>query len=109
MKDNEYIKRIIKYCMRIKEYMKSVNSLEEFIINSEKVDAVIFNLEQIGETAKKISFNTKNNYETINWPSIIGLRNMISHEYEGIKLEIIYEIATSHINVLYNQLNIRVY
>ncbi len=33
----------------------------------------------------------------MNWPSIIGLRNMISHEYEGVKLVIIYEIATKNI------------
>jgi len=54
-------------------------------------DAVILNLEQIGETAKKLSNETTSIYPNINWLSIIGLRNMISHEYEGIKLEIIYE------------------
>ncbi len=102
MKDNEYIKRLVKYCNRIAEYMKTVKSYGDFISNSEKVDAVILNLEQIGETAKKLTLETKEVYPDVNWPSIIGLRNMISHEYEGIRLEIIYEIATTHIPTLKN-------
>ena len=85
--------------------MKPVQSFDDFISNSEKVDAVILNLEQIGESAKKISSNMKNKYANVNWPSIVGLRNMISHEYEGIKLEIIYEIALNHINKLWFQLS----
>ncbi|MBI9008578.1 MAG: DUF86 domain-containing protein [Tenericutes bacterium] len=105
MKDKEYVERLMKYCSKIKNYMKPVKTLEDFISNSEKVDAVILNLEQIGETAKKVSSNTKNNYKKVNWPSIVGLRNMISHEYEGIKLEIIYEIAVIHIENLYIQLS----
>jgi len=104
MRDNEYIQRLIKYCNKINEYMKPVQSYNDFIINSEKVDAVILNLEQIGETAKKLTIETRKEYLNINWPSIIGLRNMISHEYEGVRLEIIYEIATRHIYVLKNNL-----
>ena len=55
MKDDLYIQRLIKYCNKINEYMKSVQSFNDFISNSEKVDAVILNLEQIGETAKKLT------------------------------------------------------
>ena len=105
MKDNQYIERLIKYCDKIIEYMKPVNSFNEFISKPEKVDAVILNLEQIGETAKKLSKEIKEKYSEINWPSIIGLRNMISHEYEGISLEIIYEIARNHIDALKNNLS----
>ncbi|MFW5794195.1 MAG: DUF86 domain-containing protein [Bacillota bacterium] len=106
MKDREYIQRLIKYCDKINDYMTPVKSFSEFISKPEKVDAVILNLEQIGETAKKLSLEMRKEYPKINWPSIIGLRNMISHEYEGIKLEIIYEIATKHIDALKINLNI---
>jgi uncharacterized protein with HEPN domain len=105
MKDNQYIERLIKYCDKINDYMRPVKSFNEFISIPEKVDAVILNLEQIGETAKKLSKEIKEKYSEINWPSIIGLRNMISHEYEGIRLEIIHEIATRHIDALKNNLS----
>jgi len=104
MKDNDYIIRLIKYSERILSYMKEVKSFEEFSSNPEKVDAVILNLELIGETAKKLSDITKSIYPNINWLSIIGLRNMISHEYEGIKLEIIYDIVVNKITYLLEQI-----
>jgi uncharacterized protein with HEPN domain len=65
---------------------------------------VILNLEQIGETAKKLTKETREKYPNINWASIIGLRNMISHDYEGVRLEIIYEIAIKHIHVFMSNL-----
>ncbi|XFA98624.1 DUF86 domain-containing protein [Candidatus Izemoplasma sp. B36] len=105
MRDEAYIKRLIKYCSKISEYMKPVSSFNDFASNLEKIDAVILNLEQIGETAKKLTVEIKEKYLEVNWQSIIGLRNMISHEYEGIRLEIIYMIATKHIPVLMNNLN----
>jgi len=105
MKDKDYIERLINYCAKILRYMEGVNTFSEFASNSEKVDAVILNLEQIGETAKKLSGDIKNRYPNINWLSIIGLRNMISHEYEGIRLEIIYDIATNKITYLLDSIN----
>lgn len=97
MNDKGYIDRIIRYCEKISRYMSETETFNDFELNEEKIDAVILNLEQIGETAKKMSVETKSKHPDVNWPSIIGLRNMISHEYEGIKLNIVYEIATKHI------------
>lgn len=77
--------------------MEEVIAFTDFENNDEKVDAVILNLEQIGETARKISDETKQNYPSIHWPSIVGLRNVISHEFESIRLNIIYDIATENI------------
>jgi uncharacterized protein with HEPN domain len=104
MKDNIYIERIIKYAQKITHYMVGINTFEEFSSKDEKIDAVILNLEQIGETAKKISMETKMNYPNIHWPGITGLRNIISHEYEGIRLLIIYEIASINIEELLKNL-----
>jgi uncharacterized protein with HEPN domain len=64
----------------------------------------MLNLEQIGETAKKLSLQTKTHFPSINWPSIIGLRNMISHQYEGVKLHIVYAIVTKNIPDLLQRL-----
>jgi uncharacterized protein with HEPN domain len=41
----------------------------------------------------------------IYWPSIMGLRNMISHEYEGIRLNIIYDITKVNIPELPSNLD----
>ena len=105
MKDRIYIERIKKYAFKIFKYLEGIDKIEDFETNDEKVDAVIFNLEQIGETAKKITDQTKNMYKSIHWVSIIGLRNIISHDYEGVRLSIIYEIAKYSITMLLEQLS----
>lgn len=97
MKDKKYLERIINYSNKIIRYLEEITSIEEFESNEEKVDAVLLNLEQIGETAKKLSEEFKDSIPTIEWNKIIGLRNLISHEYEGVDLTIIYNVATINI------------
>lgn len=103
MRDRKYLERIINYSNKIARYLEEVTTMEEFESNEEKVDAVLLNLEQIGETAKKISEEFKNTRSTIEWNKIIGLRNLISHEYEGVDLTIIYNVATINIPQLLKQ------
>ena len=104
MKDRVYLQRIQAYCIRINTYMSGVQSVHEWISDQQKVDAVMLNLEQIGETAKKLSLQTKTHFPSIHWPSIIGLRNMISHQYEGVKLHIVYDIVMKNIPALFQRL-----
>jgi uncharacterized protein with HEPN domain len=104
MKDKVYLERIQAYCIRINTYMSGVQSVDEWISDQQKVDAVMLNLEQIGETAKKLSLQTRTHFPLIHWPSIIGLRNMISHQYEGVKLHIVYDIVMKNIPALFQRL-----
>ena len=46
---------------------------------------------------KKLSEEFKDSVSKIEWNKIIGLRNLISHEYEGVDLTIIYNVATINI------------
>lgn len=105
MKDRLYLERIQAYCIRINTYMRGVQTFHEWISDQQKVDAVMLNLEQIGETAKKLSLQTKTHVPSIHWPSIIGLRNIISHQYEGVKLHIVYDIVTKNIPALLQSLH----
>jgi uncharacterized protein with HEPN domain len=100
MKDSKYIGRVIKYINKINQYMLHVDSYETFIVNEEKVDAVILNLEQIGETVKKLSEIYKQNHPEIDWLNISGLRNIIAHEYEEVDYLLIYTTAKNSINEL---------
>lgn len=104
MKDKKYVERIILYSNKILKYIKDI-TYEEFILDDEKVDAVLLNLQQIGETAKKLSLDVRDKYTQVEWNKIIGLRNMISHEYEGVDLFIIYNVATNNILELFKELN----
>jgi uncharacterized protein with HEPN domain len=109
MKDRIYRQRIQAYCNRINPYMSWVQTVHEWINDQQKVAAGMLNLEQIGETAKKLSLETKTHVPSIHWPSIIGLRKMISHQYEGVKLHLIYDIVTKNIPAVFQSLLDSVY
>ena len=68
-----------------------------FSDNEEKVDATIFAISQIGELVKNISKETMEKYPNIEWIIIKNLRNKIVHDYEGIKLNLIWDIVTKDI------------
>lgn len=72
-------------------------SFERFISNEEKVDATVFVISQIGELVKNISENTMKKYPNIEWIIIKNLRNKIVHDYDGIKLNFIWDILTEDI------------
>ena len=71
--------------------------VEKFLIDSKTRFATIKQLEIIGEAASKISTTTKDKAKEIDWKAIVGLRNILVHEYFGVNLEIIWDIATSDI------------
>jgi len=76
----------------------TLNMTEQNFINDRKtVDAVVRNLEIIGEAAKNIPDEVKNTCNDIDWKGIIGLRNRITHEYFGISLQIIWNIIKQEI------------
>lgn len=67
-------------------------------------DAVLRNIEIIGEASKKIPENIKTKYPSIPWKEIYGLRNIISHAYFGIDISEIEYIIMNDLPNLKTQL-----
>lgn len=60
--------------------------------NDEKtVDAVIRNIEVIGEASSHLSAEVKKRYAAVPWSMVKGIRNILAHEYFGVDLEIIWK------------------
>ena len=70
-------------------------SFEGFSQDERTVDAVVRNLEIIGEAARRIPDQVKAESPEIDWQAINGLRNRIVHEYFGLSLSVIWEIIQS--------------
>ena len=98
MKNKEYmsLKKMIEYINKALRYTKDCD-FKTFSDNEEKVDATIFAISQIGELVKNISKETMEKYSNIEWIVIKNLRNKIVHDYEGIKLNLIWDIVTNDI------------
>ena len=93
MKNKEYmsINKMIQYIDKTFRYTKDCN-FEDLYVNEEKIDATIFAISQIGELVKNIEKDTMKKYSNIEWIVIKNLRNKIVHDYEGIKLNFIWDI-----------------
>lgn len=98
MKNKEYIslKKMIEYINKALRYTDGCD-FKSFSNNEEKVDATVFAISQIGELVKNISQETMKTYPNIEWIIIKNLRNKIVHDYEGIKLNFIWDIITKDI------------
>lgn len=91
-----FIEDILEAMNKIERYIKDLD-YEEFARNEMVVDAVIRNLEVIGEASKNVPESVRERYSEIPWKRMIGLRNIAIHEYFGIDLSIIWEIITKNI------------
>ena len=100
-----YLKKMIEYIDKALRYTENCD-FEQFTNNEEKVDATVFAISQIGELVKNISKETMNKYPNIEWIVIKNLRNKIVHDYEGIKLNFIWDIISNDLIQLRNDLEI---
>jgi len=79
-------------------------SKEMFEADGKTLDAVIRNLEVLGEAATNVSESFKDEHNRINWFQLKGLRNRIAHDYVGIDYEIIWDIIVNRLEVLHRDL-----
>ena len=91
MKDDKiYLQHIRDAIQKIETY--SMGGKESFNKNTQVQDAVIRNLEIIGEAVKNLSVNLKNKHKDIPWGKMAGMRDEMIHEYFGVDLEIVWNV-----------------
>ena len=86
-----YIEDILDAISKIEKYTKGLTR-SKFQKNTLVIDAVVKNLEVIGEASKRIPIAIKNEIPSIQWKKIVGLRNILIHEYAGIDKDIVWDI-----------------
>lgn len=91
-----YLEDILNAMNKIVNYTKDIG-YDDFEENTMLNEAVIRNLEIIGEACKNIPQNLRKQYSNIPWKRMIGLRNIMIHEYFGVDLAIVWKIITRNI------------
>jgi len=85
-----YLDDILEAIEKIGEYVKGM-SFDEFAEDTKTIDAVVRNLEIIGEAAKHIPLTMRETYPGIPWKEMAGMRDKLIHDYFGVNLEIVWE------------------
>ena len=99
-----YLDDILEAAKKIQTYVRGFK-FEEFCDDSKTFDAVIRNLEIIGEATKSLDDNVKSLHPKLDWRKIAGLRDILIHEYFGIDPEIVWDIVQNKIPELIDSLS----
>jgi uncharacterized protein with HEPN domain len=90
--EKQYLIDIIEAADAIARFIAGINR-DMFLKDELRQSAVIQKLEVIGEAAGKISRELRDKYPDVDWPKIVGMRNILIHSYFLVKLNIIWQTA----------------
>jgi uncharacterized protein with HEPN domain len=91
-REQEYLTDIVEAGKRIASYLANIE-YEAFLQDTKTQDAVVRNLEIIGEAVKHVSEEVRNASPRIPWKSIAGMRDKLIHDYFGVNLDIVWNIV----------------
>ncbi|MBM4341371.1 MAG: DUF86 domain-containing protein [Deltaproteobacteria bacterium] len=98
-----YLEDILDAITKIQLYTESLPK-ETFFADPKTIDAVVRNLEIIGEAIKKLPEDIRLKYPEVEWKKIAGLRDILIHEYFGVDHEIIWDIIQNKLPFLKEQI-----
>ncbi len=87
---------ILKFCSKIERYIEGLTK-EIFEKREMVIDAVLRNLELVGEASNRLTKEFQDKHSNIPWKKLIGLRNIVIHAYSDVDLDIIWDIITKNI------------
>ena len=89
--DGDFLKDIREAVRRIRMYAEAM-TYNRFLADIKTQDAVIRNLEIIGEATKSLSAELRGKYPDVSWKGMAGIRDRLIHHYFGVNLDIVWDI-----------------
>ena len=101
----EFLNDICESIRRIVIYTSGMD-YEAFLEDTKTQDAVVRNLEVLGEAAKNISGALKVKYPKLPWKDLAGVRDKLIHHYFGVNLEVVWYIITDDLPPLKDEVKL---
>ncbi len=101
--DGDFPSDIQEAVRRIEVYTAAM-TYEAFLADMRTQDAVIRNLEIIGEATKNLSAGLRARYAQVPWKGMAGVRDRLIHHYFGVNLDIVWQIATGELPEVASQI-----
>lgn len=91
-----YLQDILESTTRIRGYVEGLNQ-EQFQADSKTVDAVVRNLEIIGEATKHLPDSIRDANPEVPWRQIAGFRDVLIHNYFIVNLDIVWNVVQAEL------------
>jgi uncharacterized protein with HEPN domain len=102
-KNSELLCDIMECIKRIKHYSRGLN-FNSFAKDTKTQDAVVQNIEIIGEAVKKLPSSLTRKYSQIPWKEMARTRDKLIHDYFGVNYEILWNIIKKELPKLKPQI-----
>ena len=84
------LRHIVEAVEKIQSYVNGM-TLEDFLADTRTSDAILRNLEIVGEAARLVPEDITSRHHRVPWAGMRALRNVVAHEYNRVDLRIIWE------------------
>ncbi len=102
--NRDFVQDVQEAIRRIALYTAEM-SYEAFLADTKTQDAVVRNLEIIGEAIKNLSEDLRHQHSEIPWKSLAGVRDKLIHHYFGVNFDIVWQIITVELPQVATPLN----
>ncbi len=99
---------VLEHINQVDEYFEEINTPEDFVLDKEHYayfDAILMYLQVIGELLKR-NYNEHrelfSKHNEIPWSEIIRMRDLISHHYDKLRHEVVFDICSNQLPDLKN-------
>ena len=100
-----FLEDILRACTNILNYAEDTTP-DEFMAGGMAFDAIVRNLEVIGEAAKRVPDDIRTSHPEIDWKRISGLRDVVAHAYFSLDPFTLWTIVDEKVPVLIDQVRV---
>jgi uncharacterized protein with HEPN domain len=98
-----YFDDILEATSAVREYTRELTR-DDFGRDRKTIDAVLRNLEVIGEAVKQLPADVRSAHPDVEWQKIAGLRDILIHAYFGVDIDIIWDVVSNKLPALEAQI-----
>jgi uncharacterized protein with HEPN domain len=90
-RDKASLLDIAKAAQRVLQFSEGL-SKDALAINEEKQSAILYQVIVVGEAVKRLSVEFRNQYPEVPWKDIAGMRDILTHQYDRINLNTLWDV-----------------